>query len=79
MAKVLYSGVNEMNETQNFEFLDILTILSFYYQLKNLELDNKYESYIKDYISRIDKEIQKLHEENEEILKILKSIKEKEA
>ena len=68
-----------MNETQNFEFLDILTILSFYYQLKNLELDNKYESYIKDYISRIDKEIQKLHEENEEILKILKSIKEKEA
>ena len=58
----------------NFEFLDIVTILGFVAQMQNLEKDEQYENYIKNFIHNLDEEIQKLHKENEEIIEKLDKI-----
>lgn len=70
-----------MNEYQDFEFLDIINILGFVAQLLNMFGDEKQTNYIHKVIRAISDEIQKLHNENdmimkqnEEILNLLKEI-----
>lgn len=58
----------------NLELLDVLTILSFVSQMQNLEKDEYYENYIKNFIHNLDEEIQKLHKENEEIIEKLDKV-----
>ena len=58
----------------NLEFLDVLTIIGFVAQLQNLEKDEHYENYIKNFIRNLDEEIQKLHKENEEIIEKLDKV-----
>ena len=54
-----------MNNNQNFEALDIISLLGFIAQIKNIEQDNKETNYIHAVIKSIFKEIEKLHQENE--------------
>ena len=58
----------------NFEFLDVITILGFVAQMQNLEKDEQYENYIKNFIYNLNEEIQKLHKENEEIIEKLDKV-----
>lgn len=69
--------MNKSNE--QFEFLDILAILSFSAQIKNMGEDDKNNDYIHRVIEAIAKEIDKLHmenniiiEQNKEIVKLLR-------
>lgn len=71
---------NANNEDNNFEFLDIITIVGFIAQLSNIAKDEEQTNYIHKVIETIAQEIEKLHQENdyimwqnEEILKILKN------
>ena len=67
-----------MNEGNNgFEFLDALTLISFFTQMENLNKDEKYEQFIKKIIIYLIGEIEKLHKENDDIIKKLNIILEK--
>lgn len=68
-----------MNENPNngLEFLDIITIMGFLAQLKNLSKDEKYEQFIKKIILGLVQEIEKLHKENDEIIKKLDEVLER--
>lgn len=61
-----------MNE--DFDLLDILTILSFCAQLKNIEEDKIEKDYIHTVIKRIGEEIDKLHQENDLIIEKLNKV-----
>lgn len=65
-------------DESNFEFLDAINIVSFLAQLKNMAEDERQTSYIRLVIQTIFKEINKLHQENDYIIKLLKEINEKE-
>lgn len=54
-----------MNNIQN---LDALQLLAFYIQLKNIEWDENQNQYIHSVIQNIEKEIEKLHQENNIIM-----------
>lgn len=54
-----------MNNVQN---LDALQLLAFYVQLKNIEWDENQNQYIHSVIQNIEKEIKKLHQENNIII-----------
>lgn len=56
-----------MNNNQNFEALDIITLMGFIAQMQNIEKDNKEKEYIHQVIHAISDEIQKLHKENDRI------------
>lgn len=56
-----------MNNNQNFESLDIITIMGFIAQMQNIQKDNKEKEYIHQIIHIISDEIQKLHKENDRI------------
>ena len=55
-----------MNNVQN---LDALQLLAFYIQLKNIEWDENQNQYIHSVIQNIDKQIAKLHQQNDVIIK----------
>ena len=67
--------INKMNnqnyqqEQNNLEALDILTILSFVMQSNNIQKDEIQTEYIHKVIKAIANEIQKLHQENDVIIK----------
>ena len=68
-----------MDNNQNFEALDLLTLISFLVQIENIDKDTKEKAYIHDVIKAIAQQIEKLHKENDrienkidKILKILK-------
>ena len=72
-----------MNNNNQFETLDVITIVSFLAQLQNMADDEKEKEYIHKVILAISNEITKLHEANDkleqkldEILQILKNKKE---
>ena len=56
-----------MNNNQNFESLDIITIMGFIAQMQNIQKDNEEKEYIHQVIHAISDEIQKLHKENDKI------------
>ena len=51
-----------MNNNQNFEALDILTLISFIAQIQNMNEDTKEKTYIHEVIKAISIEIEKLHQ-----------------
>ena len=69
--------MNENNPNNGLEFLDIITIMGFFAQLKNLSKDEKYEQFIKKIILGLVQEIEKLHRENDEIIKKLDEVLER--
>lgn len=54
-----------MNNIQN---LDALQLLAFYIQLKNIQWDQNQNTYIHSVIENINKQIEKLHKENDIIM-----------
>lgn len=71
-----------LEESNNLKFFDILNILSFYTQLENIQKDNEQNELIKQIIKAIANEIDLLHKENEKIINqnehIIKLLKEGE-
>lgn len=65
-----------MNNNQNFEALDILTLISFIAQIQNMNQDAKQKQYIHDVIKAIAEEIEKLHKENDRLEKKINKILE---
>lgn len=65
-------GDNDMNE--NYNFLDMLTIVGFIAQIENIQKDEEYSKYIKSVIRSISIEIDKLHRENDIIMEQNKKI-----
>lgn len=65
-----------MNNNQNFETLDLITLIGFIAQIQNMKIDAKEKDYIHDVIKAIADEIQKLHEENDRIESKLNKILE---
>lgn len=70
------------SENSQFEFLDIITIISFIVQLSNIQGDEKFINYIEKLTHAIADEVDKIYvnldiviKQNEEILKILKGEK----
>ena len=70
---------NSNQTTSNTAILDVITILGFVAQLENIKDDKVQTNYIRKVIQAISDEIDKLHKENdiiikqnEEMLKILK-------
>lgn len=53
----------------NIRDLDILEVIAFYVQLKNIEWDQNQNQYIHSVIQNIEKEIEKLHKQNDIIMK----------
>ena len=66
-----------MNENQQFDFLDVITLMGFFAQIENLDKDQKYEEFIKKIIIGLVQEIEKLHKENGDIINKLDQILEK--
>ena len=73
-----------MNEQEELNFLDIITMVAFIAQLQNMEIDGINTKWIHNVIFSLSKEVQKLHEENDiiinkvnKILKILENGGEK--
>ena len=66
-----------MNENQQFDFLDIISLMGFFAQMENLDKDQKYEEFIKKIIIGLVQEIEKLHKENEDIINKLDQMLEK--
>ena len=66
-----------MNENQQFDFLDAITLIGFFAQIENLDKDQKYEEFIKKIIIGLVQEIEKLHKENEDIIEKVDQILEK--
>lgn len=60
-----------MNNVQN---LDALQLLAFYMQLKNIEWDENQNQYIHSVIQNINKQITKLHQQNDSIMKLLSEV-----
>ena len=53
----------------NIQDLDLLQVLAFYIQLKNIELDENQNQYIHSVIENINTQIAKLHKQNDIIMK----------
>ena len=53
----------------NIQDLDILQVLAFYIQLKNIEWDENQNQYIHSVIENINTQIAKLHKQNDIIMK----------
>ena len=59
-----------MNNIKNgIESMDIITLYSVYKQLENISSDEQQAKFIKKVIKAIADEIEKLHKENEDIMK----------
>ena len=66
-----------MDDNNSFEFLNALTLISFFAQMENLDKDERYEKFIKKIIMFLISEIEKLHKENDDIIKKLDEVLEK--
>ena len=64
-------------ENEQFDFLDIINILSFSAQLENMYQDTQTNKKISKIMLGIFKEIQKLHKENDLIVEQLNRIESK--
>lgn len=77
---------NNPNTSEDFGFLDMITIASFLAQIDNMDKDDVQNKYIHSVIKAIADEIEKLHkendiimEQNERILELLKNIEERDS
>lgn len=68
-----------MNNNCNMIGLDIISIMSFILQMQNSEQDQKYKNDIKNFKDFIQKEVDKLHRENDIIMEKLDKILERES
>lgn len=65
------------NFGENWSFLDIISILSFIIGLQNLELNEKQAKALDDHLKEQDNnQLALIIQQNEEIIKLLKEIKE---
>ena len=62
------------NENNNYGFLDMLTLVSFFAQMKNMNDDELTNIKNNSIIKAISNEIDKLHKENDDIIQGLKKI-----
>lgn len=62
------------NKNSNFEALDAITLVSFAAQLDNMEKDGIQNEWIHKVVLAIANEIEKLHKENDIIMKKLDNI-----
>lgn len=58
-----------MNENNNYNVLDLLNIISLWAQMENMSMDAEQTNYVRKVIKAIANEIEKLHEENDVIMK----------
>ena len=66
--------LNNNNINKNFDMLDILSLISFMAQMKNMSDDDKAALKNNSIIKAISDEIDKLHKENDDIINYLKAV-----
>lgn len=62
------------NNKENFEVMDIINLFSLFKQLENIKFDEEQTEYIRKVIKAIANEIEKLHQENDIIIKKIEDI-----
>ncbi len=63
-----------MNNNNNLAAVDIISVMSFLIQMQNLEDDKKYKGTVTQFEEMVQKEVDKLHKENEIIMQKLDEI-----
>lgn len=66
--------LNNNNINKNFDVLDMLSLISFIAQMKNMSDDEKAALKNNSIIKAVADEIDKLHKENEDIITYLKQV-----
>ena len=66
--------LNNNNTNKNFDILDMLSLISFMAQIKNMSDDDKTALKNNSIIKAISDEIDKLHKENDDIISYLKAV-----
>ena len=66
--------LNNNNTNKNFDILDMLSLISFIAQMKNMSDDDKAALKNNSIIKAISDEIDKLHKENDDIISYLKAV-----
>ena len=66
--------LNNNNTNKNFDILDMLSLISFMAQIKNMSDDDKAALKNNSIIKAISDEIDKLHKENDDIVNYLKAV-----
>lgn len=66
--------LNNNNTNKNFDILDMLSLISFMAQMKNMSDDDKAALKNNSIIKAISDEIDKLHKENDDIISYLKAV-----
>lgn len=66
--------LNNNNALRNFDILDILSLVSFMAQMKNMSDDERAALKNNSIIKAVADEIDKLHKENDDIIKYLKQV-----
>lgn len=58
-----------MNDYNNIQALDMINLLGFIAQINNIQKDGEYHEYMEKFFKQLFEEIQKLHKENDIIIK----------
>lgn len=73
--------MDDGNNNRNYDLLDIISLMSFIIQMRNLEEDKKYKGSVKQFEDMIQLEVDKLHKENDIIMQkldfVLESVNKK--
>lgn len=64
----IFNNLNSSTETTEFGILDIITIAGFLAQIDNMNKDDIQNNFIHKVIKAIADEIEKLHKENDKIM-----------
>ena len=70
--------LNNNNINRNFDILDFLSLISFFAQMKNMSDDEITALKNNKVIQAVANEIDKLHKENDDIIKYLKQVDDDE-
>lgn len=70
--------LNNNNINRNFDILDFLSLISFFAQMKNMSDDEIAALKNNKVIQAVANEIDKLHKENDDIIKYLKQVDDDE-
>lgn len=70
---ILMDGTTKrkMNSYNNFQAMDLLNLIAFYAQLKNIEQDVQHSSYIHNEIAKLHNENDIIMQQNKQILNLL--------
>lgn len=63
-----------IRDGNSIEALDLISIMSFIVQMQNLEEDKKYKGSVQQFEELVQREVDKLHKENEVIMQKLNEI-----